>query len=102
MGTMTQLAEHSYWRDGFKDQLNVGFKDNLLGSVLNDTQKFDHAGSLIDGLVSDQLDAFGTTKNRVKSSMIAKQTRREKSRLIESVDRRIVHFIFNPAQPDEA
>ena len=33
--------------------------------------------------------------------MIAKQTRREKSRLIESADRRIVHFIFNPSQPDE-
>ena len=33
--------------------------------------------------------------------MVAKQTRREKSRLIESADRRIVHFIFNPSQPDE-
>ena len=33
--------------------------------------------------------------------MIAKQTRREKSRLIESADRRIVHFIFNPSQPSE-
>jgi len=31
--------------------------------------------------------------------MVAKQTRREKSRLIESSDRRIVHFIFNPGQP---
>ena len=31
--------------------------------------------------------------------MISKQNRREKSRLIESVDRRIVHFIFNPGQP---
>ena len=51
MGTMTQLNENSYWRDGFKDQLTVAFKDTLLGSVLNDTQKFDHAGGLIDGLV---------------------------------------------------
>ena len=33
--------------------------------------------------------------------MIAKQTRREKSRLIESADRRIVHFIFNPGQPSK-
>jgi hypothetical protein len=31
--------------------------------------------------------------------MISKQSRREKSRLIESNDRRIVHFIFNPGQP---
>jgi hypothetical protein len=27
MGTMTQLAEHSYWRNGFKDQLTVAYKD---------------------------------------------------------------------------
>ena len=31
--------------------------------------------------------------------MIAKQNRLQKSRLIESADRRIVHFIFNPGQP---
>ena len=33
--------------------------------------------------------------------MYAKQNRREKSRLIESTDRRIVHFIFNPGQPSK-
>ena len=27
MGTMKKLAENSYWRDGFKDQLTVAFKD---------------------------------------------------------------------------
>ena len=59
MGTMTQLNENSYWRDGFKDQLTVAFKDTLLASVLNDPQKFDHAGSMIDDLVSQQLDSFG-------------------------------------------
>ena len=31
--------------------------------------------------------------------MISKQSRREKSRLIESNDRRIVNYIFNPGQP---
>lgn len=54
-GTMTQLAENSYWRDGFKDQLNVAFKDQLLSSVQNDTMKFTHSGGLIDNLVEDQL-----------------------------------------------
>ena len=33
--------------------------------------------------------------------MVAKNSRREKSRAIESVDRRIVHFIFDPQQPRE-
>ena len=27
MGTMKKLAENSYWRDGFKDQLTVAYKD---------------------------------------------------------------------------
>ena len=31
--------------------------------------------------------------------MVAKNARREKSRAIESADRRIVHFIFDPQQP---
>ena len=33
--------------------------------------------------------------------MVAKNARREKSRAIESNDRRIVHFIFDPQQPVE-
>ena len=51
MGTMNQLAEHSYWRNGFKDQLTVAYKDQLLSSVLVETQKFSHSGSLLDGIV---------------------------------------------------
>ena len=33
--------------------------------------------------------------------MVSKNARREKSRAIESADRRIVHFIFDPQQPIE-
>lgn len=98
MGTMTQLADHSYWRDGFKDQLTVAFKDQILSSVLTDTVKFDQAGEVVDSLVGDQLNDFGLEKSRIKAMMMSKQSRREKSRLIESADRRIVHFIFNPGQ----
>mmetsp|Transcript_27577 Transcript_27577/g.34233 ORF Transcript_27577/g.34233 Transcript_27577/m.34233 type:complete len:282 (+) Transcript_27577:761-1606(+) len=98
MGTMQQLAENSYWRDSFKDQLTVAYKDSLLSSVLTDSQKTQHSGVLLDGVVRDRLEVFGKDKLRIKSNMIAKQSSREKSRLIESVDRRIVHFIFNPGQ----
>lgn len=31
--TMKFLAEHSYWRDSFKDQLTVSFKDHLYEQV---------------------------------------------------------------------
>jgi len=62
MGTMTQLADQSFWRDGFKDQLTVAYKDQLLSSVLVDTQKFDHSANVIDEVVYDQLEAFGKEK----------------------------------------
>ena len=72
MGTMTQLAEHSYWRDGFKDQLTVAYKDQLLSSVLTDAQKFAHSGNMLNGIVSDQLDIFGKDKARIKTAMQSK------------------------------
>ena len=49
--------------------------------------------------MNEQLEYFGKEKARIKNQMTAKQQRREKSRLIESVDRRIVHFIFNTGLP---
>lgn len=52
MGSMKQLAEHSYWRDGFKDQLTVAFKDQLLSSVKTDTEKFTRTGSYLDETVA--------------------------------------------------
>ena len=67
--------------------------------MLTDTEKFAHSGDMLDSIVTHQLDVFGKEKMRIKQTMQAKQNRREKSRLIESVDRRIVHFIFNPGQP---
>ena len=38
-------------------------------------------------------------KDFIRKSMIIKNEKREKSRLIESADTRIVHFIFDPKQP---
>lgn len=62
MGTMNMLAEHSYWRDGFKDQLTVAFKDQILSSVLTDTQKNEYSKETLDNLVSEQLEKFGKEK----------------------------------------
>ena len=99
MGTMTQLSEQSFWRDTFKDQLSVAFKDQLLGNVLKDSNKFNQAGGLVDGFVANQFSTITKQKDSIKSSMVAKNARREKSQAIESLDRRIVHFIFDPQQP---
>ena len=56
---------------------------------------------MIDGLVENQFSAVTKQKESIKSAMVSKNARREKSRAIESADRRIVHFIFDPQQPIE-
>lgn len=53
MGTMQKLARHSYWRDSFKDQLTVAYKDSLLTSVRKDTEKFCQSGQYLDDMVRD-------------------------------------------------
>ena len=72
MGTMSQLASHSYWRDSFQDQLTVAFRDQLLGNVLHESQKSQHAGRMLDSLVKDELKVFRKEKDRIKSNMVAK------------------------------
>ena len=96
---MSQLQEQSYWRDTFQDQLSVAFKGSLFNQVLQDNKKFDQAGELVDDLVGKQFDIITKQKDAIKAAMVAKDARREKSRAIESADRRIVHFIFDPQQP---
>ena len=54
---------------------------------------------MIDGLVGNQFESITKQKESIKAAMVAKNARREKSRAIESADRRIVHFIFDPQQP---
>lgn len=54
---------------------------------------------MINDLVGKQFDIITKQKNKIKAAMVAKNARREKSRAIESADRRIVHFIFDPQQP---
>ena len=56
---------------------------------------------MIDNVVGNQFSAITKQKEKIKAAMVAKNTRREKSRAIESADRRIVHFIFDPSLPRE-
>ena len=48
MGTMKQLAANSFWRDGFKDQLTVAYKDQLYTSVKADNDRFNKTGNFLD------------------------------------------------------
>lgn len=69
--------------------------------MLKDSNKFNQNGSMVNNFVGNQFTAITKQKESIKGAMVAKNARREKSRAIESVDRRIVHFIFDPQQPRE-
>lgn len=70
MGTMKQLAKQSFWRDSFKDQLAVTFRDDLLSQVLTENNKHTQAGSLLDTLAVERLDAIKTQKEQIKNNKI--------------------------------
>lgn len=44
------------------------------------------------------MESFSNTKNLIRQAMAIKNANRANTRLIESIDKRIVHFIFNPKQ----
>lgn len=99
MGTMKKLAKNNVWRDSFKDQLTVAYKESLLQAVRGDTDKFGRAFCYLDDKVASQLEAFADRKLEIRRQMIDKTSLREMSRLIESNHKRIVHFTFDPKQP---
>lgn len=48
MNTMSHLAENNYWRSTFKDQLEIGYKDQLYGLVVNEDVNQEMAADYID------------------------------------------------------
>ena len=50
----------------------MAFRDQLLGNVLHESQKSQHAGRMLDSLVKDELKVFRKEKERIKSNMVAK------------------------------
>ena len=99
MNTMTYLAENSFWRSSFKDQLEITYKDHLYDHVLEDVMKHEISAEFIENQITDQFINICDQKSEIKQYMKEKQVMREHCRAIESSDRRIVHFTFNPMQP---
>jgi len=93
---MKFLAEHSYWRDSFKDQLNVSYKGNLFSGVGGELGKRRNATGFLDQVISTNLSNIATCKATIKREVEDRQLRNARARAIESADERTVHFIFNP------
>ena len=86
--TMKFLAEHSYWRDSFKDQLTVAYKDHLYAQVQGDQAKRNNSEAFLDKVVATNLNNFAKNKQNIKSETEANQRRNAKRRAIESNDER--------------
>ena len=95
-GTLTHLVEHSYWRDSFKDQLEVSYKHHLVDLTLNNTSSNRQANVYLDQLVGDHIKAIADGKVELKNEIAKTKKANYVKRLIESTDRRQVHFIFDP------
>lgn len=94
--TMKFLAEHSYWRDSFKDQLTVSYKGDLFSGVGGELGKQRNATQFLDQVIDTNLNNIATCKATIKREVEDRQLRNARARAIESADERTVHFMFNP------
>ena len=94
--SMQHLADKKHWRNTFKDQLNVDFKDWMYNSISDNLSNKAQSANFKDGICTDQLMKIGAEKDPIKRTIKDSINQRAKSRQIESVDKRVVHFLFNP------
>lgn len=94
--SMQYLAEKNHWRDTFKDQLNVNFKEWLVSSVEHNLTNKQKACVQNNQICDEELAIIGQAKEPIKRKVQFEIQKKEKFRMIESKERRIVHFLFNP------
>lgn len=100
-GTLKHLAQNNYWRDSFDDQLQISFKQFLTEKTLADSNQQAVSQNFIDQTVAEEFGKLGVVKQSIKDGMKSTAALREATRVIESTDRRIVHFVFNPNQKNK-
>ena len=73
-GTLSHLAQKSYWRDTFMDQLTISYKNFLVDNTQTDTNKFLVSEDFIEGIVRDQVFAVAKHKEDIKLAMKTRTT----------------------------
>lgn len=95
-GTLHALKEKNYWRDTFTDQLGIAYRQFLTQEVEDQSTKYDQTEELVDSMVETEVTLLAQEKEEIMQRQIEKQLWKADTRVIESVDKRIVHFLFNP------
>lgn len=93
------MADKNHWRDSFQDQLNVDFKDWMYDSIANTLSNKHKASNFKDSICHEQITEIGKEKEPIKRKVKFSLEKKEKFRQIESKDKRVVHFLFNPNVP---
>lgn len=78
--SMQFLADKNHWRDTFKDQLNVDFKDWMYNSVARTLENKEKSSQFKDGICQEQLKDIGTEKDPIKRTVRFNLEAKEKSR----------------------
>jgi len=94
--SMQHLADKKHWRDTFKDQLNVDFKDWMYNQIATNLENKAKSNVFKDGICTSELKKIGDEKIPIKKDVKQSIMMRAKSRQIESNDKRVVHFLFKP------
>ena len=88
------LAEKKHWKDTFKDQLHCEYKDWLYSAVARNLTNKQKAKNEQDAICTAQFSAIGQEKVPIKRKVAYQLDQKERGRLIESKDKRLVHFLF--------
>jgi hypothetical protein len=96
---MQFLADKNHWRDTFKDQLNVNFKEWMMNSVATTLENKAKSNNFKNSVADEQLQKIGSAKDPIKKRVQFNLRQKETFRMIESKDRRIVHYMFNSGLP---
>jgi len=68
----------------------------MYSSITTNLQNKVKAGTFKDQIFNEELDKIGKEKEPIKRKVHFNLESKAKTRLIESKDKRIVHFMFNP------
>ena len=77
---MQGLADKNHWRDSFKDQLNVDFKDWMYDSIAKNIENKSKACNFKDSIANEQLNSIGNEKVPIKKKVKFNLEAKEKSR----------------------
>ena len=65
MNTMSHLAENNFWRNSFKDQLEIAYKDHLYNKVLDEAMKHELAADYIEQQIDAKLESICDRKREI-------------------------------------